>query len=304
MKIFAEFWEASFQSQASNSRNRSTCHILRSWFSKITKQEFIYLHWIHCQTEVQKLSENLIPEGWRHRIIFINLPLRQTMRTRTEWEEESSQIPVTVWAAEASDLPEGQEGKDSVCVGKHCQSGLTSVCPLQMKKPSKQQDFSREINLHSPATAEGALNFTGQCRPTLVMCLCSLFHINPSHPSWLCQACPWGYPYRLAIPDLPLLHRPPTPRLCLSASLPAWQQGPGLGAGMVKSLMSTCLPNAAFTQNTVTWMSQMLNIRLPTKSVLFLLVTKQQLLGALWVGYLWLRKSEAPYKTIRMKIWV
>lgn len=38
------------------------------------------------------------------------------MRTGTESEEESSQIPVTMWAAEASDLPEGQEGKVSVCL--------------------------------------------------------------------------------------------------------------------------------------------------------------------------------------------
>lgn len=236
MKIFAEFWEASFQSQASNSRNRSTCHILRSWFSKITKQEFIYSHWIHCQTEVQKLSENLIPEGWRHRIIFINLPLRQTMRTRTEWEEESSQIPVTVWAAEASDLPEGQEGKDSVCVGKHCQSGLTSVCPLQMKKPSKQQDFSREINLHSPATTESASNFTGQCRPTLVMCLCSLFQINPSHRSWLCQACPNLCASRALGLPIPTRHswsaltahatHPSSVSFCISPSLAA---GPWFG---------------------------------------------------------------------------
>lgn len=36
------------------------------------------------------------------------------MRIRTE-SEESSQVPVTMWAAEASDLPEGQEGEVSVC---------------------------------------------------------------------------------------------------------------------------------------------------------------------------------------------
>lgn len=47
---------------------------------------------------------------------MINLLPQQTVRTRTESEEESSQIPVIMWAAEAFDLPEGQEGKVSVCL--------------------------------------------------------------------------------------------------------------------------------------------------------------------------------------------
>lgn len=34
---------------------------------------------------------------------------------------------------------------------RHCQAGLTSVCLLQMKKPSKQGDFSNEPNFHSAA---------------------------------------------------------------------------------------------------------------------------------------------------------
>lgn len=36
------------------------------------------------------------------------------MRTGTD-SEESSQVPVTMWAVEASDLPEGREGEVSLC---------------------------------------------------------------------------------------------------------------------------------------------------------------------------------------------
>lgn len=60
------------------------------------------------------------------------------MRTRTESEEESSQIPVAMWVAEASDLPKEEEGKVPVYLLNTYQAGLTTVCPPQMKKPFKQ----------------------------------------------------------------------------------------------------------------------------------------------------------------------
>lgn len=213
------------------------------------------------------------------------------MRTRTESEEESSQIPVTVWAAEASDFPEGQEGKVSVCLINNLQARLTSIYPPQMKKPSKQQDSSRETNFHCPATAEGALKCIGQHRPTAVMCVSSFFKINGktsllalcwARPS-LCVSRTLVLPIWVSqhvMPALPLCLGCPLfqQSLCLSVSLAARQQGPGLDAGMVKSLMTICLPSATFTWNAVIWQSQTLYIRLQIKSVLFLLASKLQFL--------------------------
>lgn len=204
---------------------------------------------------------------------------------------------------------------------EHCQAGLTSICPLQMKKPSKQQDFSRGTDFHSPATAEGALNCIGQHRPTLVMCVCSFFKIN-----WITSllalrwACPNLCISRTVVSRIPVsqhvVHALPLrvgrpqfqQSLCVSALLTAQQWGPDLDAAMVKSLMSICLPSATFTWNTAIRQSQMLYIMLQIKSVLFLLASKQQFLGfSEWLNSVNKKPvschSEVQYNAIRMKVW-
>lgn len=163
LKIFAEFGEASVQSQPSNSRNSSTCHILTSIFSKISKQEFFPL----ALNSLPKWSSEAIWESNSSRMEALKDMRKSCPAADNEYQYNENQrkrahklwLPCGLW--EPLTFLKGKTGK-FLCTQQALPGG-TNTRPLQMKNPPKQQAFLRETNFHRPAAAESASNNTGPC---------------------------------------------------------------------------------------------------------------------------------------------